>query len=505
MLLNHILILILCLSFYSIGCNTIENGPTDTSTENSTNQEFIDEEFYSWLDSLQPDNSININSITFEDGTPILEYLKAIDPDFVNSHGLGKVVERSPYEQKRELIAKMVAIGIDLTKRSKWKNYNGSNQPNGLAYVWGGKDHLKPTIPVPLYDTILKKNIPNICQEQLYGLDCSGMIAQMAKEAGIIIPKYQGTGTLHDTMKWNTIFKNSSKYKNLKAKLYTHDPMSSKDQKIDIKDLQIGDLVFKMNGSRTVHVGMVFRNEQDSLCILNSKGSPRVTCDSLKNDKSGPVVIKVNSKETFGPGTAFGVNFHVIRFEHSEETIRIETQVWMRKNLDVSWYENGDPIRYAPTSQEWNDATNKQEGAWCYYNNDPKNGAIYGKLYNWYAVNDSRGLAPVGYHIPSELEWYVLSEYLGGDTIAGYKMKSETGWVYDGNGDNSSGFNALPGGCRNSEGSVFNWVTGNGFFWGSSDNNTDVAWTNYLDHSSKRTFRKCFMKGNGFSVRCLKD
>jgi uncharacterized protein (TIGR02145 family) len=83
-------------------------------------------------------------------------------------------------------------------------------------------------------------------------------------------------------------------------------------------------------------------------------------------------------------------------------TVTIGTQVWMTKNLDVDRYRNGDIIPEVKDSIAW---ANLKTGAWCYYNNDPELGKIYGKLYNWYAVNDPRGLAPAGYHIPTDAEW----------------------------------------------------------------------------------------------------
>ena len=97
-------------------------------------------------------------------------------------------------------------------------------------------------------------------------------------------------------------------------------------------------------------------------------------------------------------------------------------------NLDVDRFRNGDPIPHAQTEEEWLYAGENGQPAWCYYDNDPKNGKKYGKLYNWYAVNDYRGLAPKGYHIPSDEEWSVLTRFLGGVYIAGDKMKSTTGW-----------------------------------------------------------------------------
>jgi len=143
----------------------------------------------------------------------------------------------------------------------------------------------------------------------------------------------------------------------------------------------------------------------------------------------------------------------VFALQSIAQTVTIGTQVWMTKNLDVSTFRNGDPIPQAKTDEEWVKAGDNKQPAWCYYENDPANGAKYGKLYNWYAVSDSRGLAPVGYHVPSDAEWTLLTDYLGGEEKAGDKMKSKQGWAEDGNGTNSSGFSGLPGGNRNSNGS----------------------------------------------------
>jgi len=146
--------------------------------------------------------------------------------------------------------------------------------------------------------------------------------------------------------------------------------------------------------------------------------------------------------------------------------VSIGGQVFMSKNLDVSTFRNGDPIPQAKTYEEWGRAGENQQPAWCYYNNDPANGAKYGKLYNWYAVNDSRGLAPEGWHVPSDAEWTILTDYLGSD--AGTKMKSKTGWNENGNGTNSSGFSGLPGGGRNDGGAV-NGIGHVGYWWSSSE------------------------------------
>jgi uncharacterized protein (TIGR02145 family) len=127
-----------------------------------------------------------------------------------------------------------------------------------------------------------------------------------------------------------------------------------------------------------------------------------------------------------------------------KEQIIIGTQTWSRKNLDVITFRNGDTIPYAENNEQWKSYVQAHEPAWCYYEDTSKNKYYDGKLYNGYAVIDPRGLAPKGWHIPEEDDWYTLIEYLGGEEIAGAKMKSKERF----NGTNSSGFSALPIGTR---------------------------------------------------------
>ena len=186
-------------------------------------------------------------------------------------------------------------------------------------------------------------------------------------------------------------------------------------------------------------------------------------------------------------------------------------QDWMVKNLDVTTYRNGDPIPQVIDPSAWVELTT---GAWCYYDNDPANSAIYGKLYNWYAVNDPRGLAPVGWHVPSDAEWTMLSNCLGGYSIAGGKMKS-TGTIEAGTGlwlspntgaTNSSGFTGLPGGYRLGYG-TFVSIGNFGCWWSSTELDTDGAWYRYLYYNTGGvgTDGDGIYKLSGFSVRCLRD
>ena len=186
------------------------------------------------------------------------------------------------------------------------------------------------------------------------------------------------------------------------------------------------------------------------------------------------------------------------------QDITIGTQTWTSKNLDVSTFRNGEAIPEAKNAKQWSKAGDNKTAVFCYYEYDSKNGKVYGKLYNWFAVNDSRGLAPKGYHIPSDAEWTILTDFLGGSKISGKKMKSKDGWSNDGNGDNSSGFNGLPGGYCNDSGGFIN-VTENGGWWSSSEDSTDSAWNRDLGKNNTKVYRYNISENIGFSVRCLRD
>jgi len=188
----------------------------------------------------------------------------------------------------------------------------------------------------------------------------------------------------------------------------------------------------------------------------------------------------------------------------SYKSVKIGAQTWMSENLNVSTFRNGDPIPEAKTKEEWEKAGVDGKPAWCLYDNDPKNGAKYGKLYNWYAVNDSRGLAPVGYHVPSDAEWTILTDFLGGQDAAGTKMKSKSGWAENGNGTNTSGFSGLPGGLRGYSGTFYD-VGYYGGWWSSTEDVTYGAWYRSLYYGNGYVTRLSGSKLSGFSVRCLRD
>ena len=188
-------------------------------------------------------------------------------------------------------------------------------------------------------------------------------------------------------------------------------------------------------------------------------------------------------------------------------TVKIGSQEWISKNLNVDHFANGDPIPRAGTIEEWINASNSHTPAWCYFDNDRSIGRNGGKLYNWYAVSDPRGLAPDGWHIPSDREWVTVINYLGGEATAGLSLKNTSGWDNNGNGNNQSGFTGIPGGYRVPSGG-FMEIGRTGAWWSSSESSIDSAWARDLQFDQGGKVGKLPVgnyKACGFSVRCIKD
>jgi len=189
----------------------------------------------------------------------------------------------------------------------------------------------------------------------------------------------------------------------------------------------------------------------------------------------------------------------------SYKEVKIGNQVWMAENLNVEKFRNGDPIPHANTLAKWRKAGQEGKPAWCYYDNDPANGKKYGRLYNWYAVNDLRGLEPEGWHVPSKDEWKILSSFLGGSESAAKKMKSTSGWEKDGNGNNESGFSALPAGILSTEYDYEFGGLGVIAFWWSSTERRENAWYRVIEYTDRGGIYQDIDKLHGLSVRCIKD
>lgn len=195
------------------------------------------------------------------------------------------------------------------------------------------------------------------------------------------------------------------------------------------------------------------------------------------------------------------------RNKNDSGEIKIGSQTWTTKNLDVNTFNNGDIITEAKTNEEWDKAGNEGRASWCYYDNLDENGKQLGKLYNWYAVNDPRGLAPKGWHIPRADEWQKLIDYLGGEQESGVKIKSTKGWHKNNNSTNESGFSGLPAGVRMiGELGMFYGVGAIANWWSSTGITGDDAKYSRLDDLDNSILSVTnASKRFGMSVRCIKN
>lgn len=224
-----------------------------------------------------------------------------------------------------------------------------------------------------------------------------------------------------------------------------------------------------------------------------------------------------------------GLNGEISTVDQNGNTFSIASignQTWMTENLNVDKFRNGDVIMQATSFAEWQTAISNQQPAWCYINFRSSNGAIYKKIYNWYAVIDLRGLAPEGWHIPNDNEWWTLVNYLGGKEVAGKKMKTVSGWdawctpgsggttsCYGPNANtNESGFSALPGGfIHPGANGIYSFLRFKMManFWSRSANNASWA-VNAAIGSNNDAFFDNFSYWEereyyGFYVRCIAD
>jgi len=192
----------------------------------------------------------------------------------------------------------------------------------------------------------------------------------------------------------------------------------------------------------------------------------------------------------------------------------IGTQVWMIENLKTTKYSDGSPISKVTKNNEWEGLTT---GAYCICNNDATIGSKYGKLYNWYAVNNSRNIAPKGWHVATDDDWKALESFVAGNLGTSGSVAKALAAITDWNSsevndaigndmtkNNSSGFTALPAGNRTNDG-AFGFMGYNGGWWSSSESYTYNAWARTLSYDSYRMERGSYGKKCGYSVRCVKD
>ena len=201
------------------------------------------------------------------------------------------------------------------------------------------------------------------------------------------------------------------------------------------------------------------------------------------------------------------------------KSIKIGNQEWSSENLNIAHFNNGDEIQQVESAEDWLKCLENKTPAWCYFDNNPDNGNKYGKLYNAFAVMDVRGIAPGGWHVPTDEEWSELVEFLGGAST-GKLLKSSSGWLSrrvsslnpnsqreDGNGTDIHSFGALPGGYRTPASASYKYLGEYGFWWSASQVSkiNKSPWAYYMSSDNTEVDRSGYNPLCGFSVRCVKN
>lgn len=208
------------------------------------------------------------------------------------------------------------------------------------------------------------------------------------------------------------------------------------------------------------------------------------------------------------PTTSKTQNFDFVECKDASgnyySVVKIGSQTWMAENIKTSKFRNGDDIMNITNNTDWGTYT---ISSWCNYNHDATTGSNYGKLYNWFAVSDSRNIAPVGWHMATDTEWSLLTTFLGGESSSGGKLKQTDIVMWSSPNTlatNQTGFTALPAGRRLTSGQFSN-IGLNGYWWSLTENGTSYAWYRHMQNSSSAVVRDYYNKNVGFSVRCVKD
>jgi uncharacterized protein (TIGR02145 family) len=275
-------------------------------------------------------------------------------------------------------------------------------------------------------------------------------------------------------------------------------------------------------GTSTVIARGVCWSTNPTPTIADSKtidGAGIGSFESIITGLSDSTPYYVRAYATNGVGTGYGdAMWFTTLFSHNRGpgepvtdidgnlyyTVILGSQIWMAENLKTTHFQNGDSIPIVNSNTSWNSLTT---GAYCNYNNDTSLVTAYGRLYNWYAVDDTRDIAPAGWHVASDSDWQILIEYLGGEAIAGGAMKDtgSTYWGYSNVGaTNESGFTGRGSGCRDEAGN-YGSIQDVMYLWSSTEQDTSRAWGRTINSHNSVAGRNGYFNKDGFAVRCVKD
>jgi uncharacterized protein (TIGR02145 family) len=278
-----------------------------------------------------------------------------------------------------------------------------------------------------------------------------------------------------------------------------------------------GGIVVSDGGAEVTSRGVCWHTSFNPT-IVNSKtidGSGLGTFKSNITQLTPNTFYYYRAYATNSAGTAYGNQENFTTFSNKQtvavtdaddniyDTITIGTQTWMKENLKTTKYKNGTIIPLVTDELAWSNLTTP---GYCWYINDANNKNTYGALYNWYAVNTGN-LCPTGWHVPTDDEWTTLTTYLGGESAAVGKLK-ETGAIHwqisDYKATNETGFSALPGGCRDFDGTFYD-MGYYGYWWSSTEFVIGGAWSRFMGYDDSGGYRHGNFEQDGFSVRCIKD
>ena len=533
-----LLFTVLCVS----GCRkNEETPPPDATPGTGTTALALDEPLtdteLAVLENMT-DSLIGLEDMILENGASVLDVIQQFDPDWLIETPYEGRSDRDQgdlpaSDQRLLLIAKMLAVGEYLVNNANHVYVEeGADAPaqQGLAYGFGSKQYWTRTRPVaPLEPNASTSCAPDqgCADQQVYGLDCSGMVYWMAYFAGLrfSVNEFGANATYFGTpANWTTAMTAPG------ADNYDELNVFQLSEPLPVSSMRAGDII-KWAG----HIGVVV-GEEGSRWLFQSNGTGYRCPDpagsnggcqnNFKPTKRGPRMLKMTQDQI----NQFGSDYTVLRISGDPcppimedfdgnvyPTVLIGDQCWCAENLRTTHYDNGDPIPNPVANADWFAAGQNSEGA--------RSNAVNAPLYNWYAVADPRNVCPAGWHVPTDEEFTELIVFLdplaepasddqsltaGGPLKSTGTLQSGTGvWTQPNTGaTNESGFAAVPSGSRFIGGQMQDQDGSHAWLWSSTSSGEETAWGRMLVSSTAVVFRfgdDSGTKPSGYSVRCIKD